>query len=51
MVALLTDPERRRSMGEAGRKRVHPAFSAERLVEDMDRLYTELLAVKLGPSR
>ncbi len=50
-MALLTDPERRRAMGEAGRKRVHPAFSAERLVEDIDRLYTELLAVKLGASR
>jgi glycosyltransferase involved in cell wall biosynthesis len=51
MIALLTDPERRRAMGEAGRKRVYPAFSAERLLEDIDRLYTEVLAVKLGASR
>ena len=49
MVTLLADPERRRDMGEAGRKRAHPAFSAERLVQDMDQLYTELLAEKLGP--
>lgn len=41
---LLTDPERRRLMGEAGRKRAYPAFSVERLVADVDRLYSEILA-------
>lgn len=41
--ALLADPERRRAMGAAGRKRVAPSFSAERLLADMDRLYTDLL--------
>lgn len=43
MSALLGDPERRRALGEAGRKRVSPAFGAERLLGDIDRLYTELL--------
>jgi len=50
MMALLSDRERRRTMGEAGRKRVYPAFSAERLVQDIDRLYTELLEEKHGSS-
>lgn len=45
--ALLADPERRRAMGAAGRKRVAPAFGAERLLADMDRLYTALLHEKL----
>jgi glycosyltransferase involved in cell wall biosynthesis len=44
--ALLADPERRRTMGEAGRRRVYPALSAWRLVADIDRLYTRLLAEK-----
>lgn len=48
MVGLLTDPDRRHAMGQAGRKRVVPAFSARRLLDDMDRLYTELLRKKLG---
>ncbi len=43
---ILADPERRRAMGEAGRKRVYSAFSAERLIQDVDDLYTELLATK-----
>lgn len=46
VMALLGDPERRRTMGEAGRKRVYPAFSADRLIQDIDRLYTELLEAK-----
>lgn len=44
MAALLADPDRRQAMGQAGRKRVIPAFSAERLLQDMDRLYTALLS-------
>jgi glycosyltransferase involved in cell wall biosynthesis len=42
--ALLRDPGARQAMGAAGRKRVVPAFGADRLLADMDRLYTELLA-------
>jgi len=40
---VLASPDRGRALGEAGRHRVHPAFSAQRLVADMDALYTELL--------
>jgi glycosyltransferase involved in cell wall biosynthesis len=40
---VLSSPDRWRAMGEAGRKRVYPAFTAERLISDLDRLYTELL--------
>ncbi|MBI4560759.1 MAG: glycosyltransferase, partial [Candidatus Rokubacteria bacterium] len=43
IVTLLADPERRRDMGEAGRKRVHPAFSASRLLADIDHVYSALL--------
>jgi glycosyltransferase involved in cell wall biosynthesis len=43
--ALLTDSERRRAFGQAGRERVYPAFSAKRLVGDIDQLYTELIMV------
>ena len=41
---VVTAPDRGRKMGEAGRARVYPAFTADRLVADIDRLYTELLA-------
>ena len=47
MERLLGDPERRRAMGRAGRRRVFPALSAQRLVEDMDRLYRDLLFNKV----
>ena len=50
MRALLQDPERRRAMGAAGRKQVAPAFGAERLLTDMDALYTDLLRSKRTPS-
>lgn len=43
---LLRDPERRRSMGAAGRERVAP-LGTEQLLADMDRLYTGLLREKL----
>lgn len=44
---LLTDSSRRAAMGKAGRARVYPAFSAQRLVDDIDQLYTQLLVGKL----
>jgi len=44
---LLSDPQRRQIMGQAGRARVYPAFSATRLLDDMDQLYTELVVQKL----
>jgi glycosyltransferase involved in cell wall biosynthesis len=42
IVTLLEDPQRRRELGEAGCKRVYPAFSASRLVRDIEALYREL---------
>jgi glycosyltransferase involved in cell wall biosynthesis len=44
LVELARDPERRRQMGEAGRERVVPRYRVERLVDDVDALYRELLA-------
>lgn len=40
---LLSDPERRQSLGKAGRKRVDPAFRVETMVSETDRVYQELL--------
>jgi GT2 family glycosyltransferase len=48
MHALLADPERRRVLGLAGRRRVATTFTIERLLGDMDRVYTRLLRQKLG---
>jgi len=45
---LCAPPARRRAMGAAGRSRAVPAFAAERLVADIDGLYTELLHAKQG---
>ncbi len=45
---LLANPERRQTLGLAGRKRVFPAFGAERLLSDIDRLYTTLLRHNCG---
>jgi glycosyltransferase involved in cell wall biosynthesis len=41
---LATDEELRRRMGEAGRERVLPRYSVERLIDDVDALYRSLLA-------
>jgi glycosyltransferase involved in cell wall biosynthesis len=46
--ALLDDRARAADLGALARTRVVPAYSHERLVADIDRLYTELLA---GPGR
>jgi glycosyltransferase involved in cell wall biosynthesis len=40
---LLADPARRRIMGEEGRAAVVARYSLDRLVDDVDRLYRELL--------
>ncbi|MEA2354032.1 MAG: hypothetical protein QOD61_161 [Solirubrobacteraceae bacterium] len=42
--SLLEDAPRAERMGAAGRERACTMFSLERLVEDVDRLYAELLA-------
>ena len=44
IVSLLGDPQRRKALGEVGRRRVYPAYSADRLLGDMDHLYSELLS-------
>jgi glycosyltransferase involved in cell wall biosynthesis len=43
---LARDPDRARSMGEAGRERMLGRYSVERLVDDVDRLYRSLLVAK-----
>lgn len=44
LAELAADPERRARMGAAGRERVLGRYAVERLVDDVDRLYRELLA-------
>jgi len=41
---LAADPELRRRLGEHGRERVLPRYRVERLVDDVDALYRELLS-------
>lgn len=41
--SVLTDPERGRAMGQAGRRRVAERFSVEAMVESTCRVYEELL--------
>ena len=41
---LAADPPLRHRMGEAGRASVHERYSVDRLLDDVDRLYRELLA-------
>jgi glycosyltransferase involved in cell wall biosynthesis len=43
IVTLTADPVLRRAMGARARRHVAQRFSAERLVRDIDSLYTELL--------
>ena len=43
---LLRNPERRKMMGEAGKKRAYPLFDKNRLLGDIDRLYRDLIKVK-----
>ncbi len=43
---LARDPERRVAMGAAGRERMIERYAVERLVDDIDSLYRELLAVR-----
>src|SRR5206468_6695409 len=40
---LARDPELRRRMGEAGRRRVLPRYAVDRLIDDVDLLYRSLL--------
>jgi glycosyltransferase involved in cell wall biosynthesis len=44
LAEIARDPERSAAMGAAGRSRVLERYAVERLVDDVDRLYRELLA-------
>ena len=44
--ALLKDPARRRELGEGGRHRAQTLYRAERMAEDVARVYREVLAGK-----
>jgi len=46
LARLAADPELRRRMGAAGRERVLPRYSVERLIDDVDGLYRRLLEQK-----
>lgn len=46
ILRLLGDPERRRQMGQAGRRRVMERFSAERMVDETEKLYWRILNQK-----
>ena len=48
IVRLLEDEDTRRRMGEAGRKRVNPAFGVEAMVSKIESIYEELIAKKDG---
>ncbi len=41
---LARDPDLRRELGRAGRERTVPRYRVDRLVDDVDALYRELLA-------
>jgi glycosyltransferase involved in cell wall biosynthesis len=43
VLELLHHPGRRAAFGSAAREQVYPHYSAERLVDDIDRLYMDLL--------
>jgi glycosyltransferase involved in cell wall biosynthesis len=44
LARLARDPELRRRMGQSGRERMIPRYRVERLVDDVDALYRELLS-------
>jgi len=48
---LAGDPVRRRAMGDLGRARMLERYAVERLVEDVDALYRELLATTSATTR
>ena len=43
LIALAGDPDQRARLGAAGRERVREAYSHERLVADVDRLYERVV--------
>jgi glycosyltransferase involved in cell wall biosynthesis len=51
LALLAADPERRRTMGETGRAHVLERYAVSRLVDDVDRLYRDLLATDSATTR
>jgi L-malate glycosyltransferase len=49
LAAMLADPARARTMGEAGRRRAEAEFSPERSVTIVERVYRDLLARRERP--
>ena len=49
LAELAGDAPRRAAMGAAGRARVLERYAVGRLIDDIDRLYRELLATRAGP--
>jgi glycosyltransferase involved in cell wall biosynthesis len=47
VLALLDDPERRRRLGEAARAHARAAFGWDRLVREMEALYSEIAGADL----
>ncbi|MBD3295856.1 MAG: glycosyltransferase [Candidatus Omnitrophica bacterium] len=41
---LFSEPKKRKDMGDAGRKRVLEGFSCDRMISELDRLYSRLTA-------
>jgi glycosyltransferase involved in cell wall biosynthesis len=48
LTRLARDPNLRRRLGESGRSRVLSRYAVERLIDDVDRLYRELLRAAGG---
>jgi glycosyltransferase involved in cell wall biosynthesis len=46
LTRLARDPDLRRRLGESGRQRVLGRYAVERLLDDIDRLYRELLGAR-----
>lgn len=51
IISLLSDPDRARSMGGSGRRRVNEKFSSLKQVQNVESLYTELLNHKRHKQR
>jgi glycosyltransferase involved in cell wall biosynthesis len=51
LARLARDPDLREQMGRRGRERVLPRYAVDRLVDDVDRLYRELLSEVGGRRR
>lgn len=51
IIRLLKDEDMRQRMGEAGRRRVDPAFGVEAMVSKIESVYEELIAEKTNSSK